>query len=124
MDEKAKSDVLELLGQLEGELQAKDIAIATLKVIFVVNVKHLSSLVILSWQSECLKHLLHNLRSDKSLLCDPSLALNRDSCKGLKNSSKTGGLASAKETSANDQTAHKLVALCDLVESQKNTLQR
>ena len=68
--------------------------------------------------------MLHNLRSDKSLLCDPSLALNRDSCKGLKNSSKTGGLASAKETSANDQTAHKLVALCDLVESQKNTLQR
>jgi len=106
LDEKAKLDVLELLGQLEGELQAKDIAIATLK-------------------SECLKHLLHNLRSDKSLLCDPSLALNRDSCKGLKNSSKTGGLASsAKETSANDQTAHKLVALCDLVESQKNTLQR
>merc|ERR1711953_996166 len=105
LDEKAKLDVLELLGQLEGELQAKDIAIATLK-------------------SECLKHLLHNLRSDKSLLCDPSLALNRDSCKGLKNSSKTGGLASAKATSANDQTAHKLVALCDLVESQKNTLQR
>lgn len=102
LDEKAKLDVLELLGQLEGELQAKDIAIATLK-------------------SECLKHLLHNLRSDKSLLCDPSLALNRDSCKGLKNSSKTGG---SKETSANDQTAHKLVALCDLVESQKNTLQR
>ena len=33
-------------------------------------------------------------------------------------------MASAKETSANDQTAHKLVALCDLVESQKNTLQR
>ena len=65
--------------------------------------------------------MLHNLRSDKSLLCDPSLALNRDSCKGLKNSSKTGG---SKETSANDQTAHKLVALCDLVESQKNTLQR
>ena len=38
MDEKAKSDVLELLGQLEGELQAKDIAIATLKVGFVVSV--------------------------------------------------------------------------------------
>ena len=32
LDEKAKLDVLELLGQLEGELQAKDIAIATLKV--------------------------------------------------------------------------------------------
>ena len=32
MDEKSKSDVLELLGELEGELEAKDIAIATLKV--------------------------------------------------------------------------------------------
>ena len=71
------------------------------------------------WQSECLKHLLHNLRSDKSLLCDPVLALNRDSNKG-KNSK-----VNSKETSTNnDQTAQKLVALCDLVESQKNTLQR
>ena len=32
LDEKSKSDVLELLGELEGELEAKDIAIATLKV--------------------------------------------------------------------------------------------
>ena len=32
LDEKSKSDVLELLGHLEGELQAKEIAIATLKV--------------------------------------------------------------------------------------------
>ena len=37
LDEKAKLDVLELLGQLEGELQAKDIAIATLKVNYSVS---------------------------------------------------------------------------------------
>ena len=83
----------------------------------------MSPFVILSWQSECLKHLLHNLRSDKSLLCDPALALNRDSCKGLKNGTCSSKAAvSTKETS--DQTAQKLVALCDLVESQKNTLHR
>ena len=67
--------------------------------------------------------MLHNLRSDKSLLCDPALALNRDSCKGLKNGTCSSKAAvSTKETS--DQTAQKLVALCDLVESQKNTLHR
>ena len=32
LDEKSKSDVLELLSELEGELEGKDIAIATLKV--------------------------------------------------------------------------------------------
>jgi hypothetical protein len=32
LDDGTRYDVLELLGQLEGELQAKDIAIATLKV--------------------------------------------------------------------------------------------
>ena len=36
LDEKSKSDVLELLGELEGELEAKDIAIATLKVSVIV----------------------------------------------------------------------------------------
>ena len=94
-----------------------------------------------SFQSECLKHLLHNLRSDKSLLCDPVLALNRDSVKGKSNSTSetaaaSGGPASAAATtggknssktiseSQNDQTAHKLVALYNLVESQKSTLQR
>ena len=32
LDDPTRCDILELLGQLEGELQAKDIAIATLKV--------------------------------------------------------------------------------------------
>jgi hypothetical protein len=32
LDENSRYEILELLGQLEGELQAKDIAIATLKV--------------------------------------------------------------------------------------------
>jgi len=120
LDEKSKSDVLELLGELEGELEAKDIAIATLK-------------------SECLKHLLHNLRSDKSLLCDPVLALNRDSIKGKSSSNPStsnatesvGGKTSLSKkqisesvATQNDQTAHKLVALYNLVESQKSTLQR
>ena len=84
--------------------------------------------------------MLHNLRSDKSLLCDPVLALNRDSVKGKSNSTSestaaSGGPASAAATagknssktiseSQNDQTAHKLVALYNLVESQKSTLQR
>ena len=67
--------------------------------------------------------MLHNLRSDKSLLCDPTLALNRDSCKG-KNSKAYSKETSAASGGSNDQTAQKLVALCDLVESQKNTLQR
>merc|ERR1719418_143657 len=115
LDEKSKSDVLELLSELEGELEGKDIAIATLK-------------------SECLKHLLHNLRSDKSLLCDPVLALNRDSVKTGKSSNSTIPAAknsgkpllskSSISDSQNDQTVHKLVALYNLVESQKSTLQR
>jgi len=115
LDEKSKSDVLELLSELEGELEGKDIAIATLK-------------------SECLKHLLHNLRSDKSLLCDPVLALNRDSVKtgkssnstipAAKNSGKPLSSKSSISDSQNDQTVHKLVALYNLVESQKSTLHR
>lgn len=116
LDEKSKSDVLELLSELEGELEGKDIAIATLK-------------------SECLKHLLHNLRSDKSLLCDPVLALNRDSVKTGKSSNSTlptaknsgkplSSKSSISDSSQNDQTVHKLVALYNLVESQKSTLQR
>lgn len=115
LDEKSKSDVLELLSELEGELEGKDIAIATLK-------------------SECLKHLLHNLRSDKSLLYDPVLALNRDSVKtgkssnstipAAKNSGKPLASKSSISDSQNDQTVHKLVALYNLVESQKSTLQR
>ena len=32
LDENSRYEVLELLGHLEGELQAKDVAIATLKV--------------------------------------------------------------------------------------------
>lgn len=109
MDEKSKNEVLEVFCKLEGELQAKDIAIATLK-------------------SECLKHLLHNLRSEKDLLCDPVLALNRDCVKDnsaigrFKTAVNASTAASAE--SQNDQTAHKLVALCSLVESQKSTLQR
>ena len=44
LDEKAKLDVLELLGQLEGELQAKDIAIATLKVVKYFVVVYVSNI--------------------------------------------------------------------------------
>ena len=110
--------------------------------------RHFNKIPIFSspFQSECLKHLLHNLRSDKSLLCDPVLALNRDSIKGkslsnpstsnslTENSSTHGGKTSLSKnqisesthhaTTQNDQTAHKLVALYNLVESQKSTLQR
>ena len=78
--------------------------------------------------------MLHNLRSDKSLLCDPVLALNRDSVKTGKSSNSTipaaknsGKPVSSKTSisdSQNDQTVHKLVALYNLVESQKSTLQR
>ena len=78
--------------------------------------------------------MLHNLRSDKSLLCDPVLALNRDSVKTGKSSNSTIPAAknsgkpllskSSISDSQNDQTVHKLVALYNLVESQKSTLQR
>ena len=96
-------------------------------------------IVFFPFQSECLKHLLHNLRSDKSLLCDPVLALNRDSIKGKSSSNPStsnatdsvGGKTSLSKkqisesvATQNDQTAHKLVALYNLVESQKSTLQR
>ena len=86
------------------------------------------------FQSECLKHLLHNLRSDKGLIRDPVLALNRDSVKGKNQACLALGLSKASKPElttstcpqdlSNDQTAHKLVALCHLVESQKSTLQR
>ena len=79
--------------------------------------------------------MLHNLRSDKSLLCDPVLALNRDSVKTGKSSNSTlptaknsgkplSSKTSISDSSQNDQTVHKLVALYNLVESQKSTLQR
>jgi len=116
LDDPTRCDILELLGQLEGELQAKDIAIATLK-------------------SECLKHLLHNLRSDKGLLCDPALALNRDgtraspsskasSSKTLVNCEKGAQHLSVCGGSTSTNDTYKLVALYNLVESQKTTLAR
>lgn len=104
LDERAKSDILDLLGQFEGELQAKDIVIASLK-------------------SECLKHLLNNF--NKASLNDPHLALGRDSAKKIQaNKCSNSECSSGSGTTSNDQTAHKLVALCNLVESQKSTLQR
>ena len=104
-------------------------------------------------QSECLKHLLHNLRSDKGLLCDPALALNRDGTRASPTitnaTSKTNAnqlndftkkdnncLAAAaalnntgkgnhpNNTSTTSSDTQKLVALYNLVESQKNTLSR
>ena len=42
LDEKSKSDVLELLSELEGELEGKDIAIATLKVNICLGSIHMS----------------------------------------------------------------------------------
>ena len=63
------------------------------------------------------------------------LALNRDSVKTGKSSNSTlptaknsgkplSSKSSISDSSQNDQTVHKLVALYNLVESQKSTLQR
>lgn len=63
--------------------------------------------------------MLHNLKSDnKAILSDPVLALNRDLTKAKTKEGSDTSSASA------DATAQKLVALCNLVESQKCTLQR
>ena len=111
-------------------------------------------------QSECLKHLLHNLRSDKGLLCDPALALNRDGTraspttttnitgKGNSNNTNQQNDFTKKDNNCSTTTAaalnntgkgnhpnntssttstsdtQKLLALYNLVESQKNTLSR
>ena len=103
-----------------------------------------------------MKHLLHNLRSDKGLLCDPALALNRDGTRvspttittanAKSNSSNANqqndftkkdnncsaaaavniitGKGNPNNTSTTSSDTQKLVALYNLVESQKNTLSR
>lgn len=44
-----KSDLLKLLSYLEGELQARDVAIATLKVIYLNFILNLNLLVFISY---------------------------------------------------------------------------
>lgn len=100
LDENSRYEILELLGQLEGEMQAKDIAIATLK-------------------SECLKHILYNLREDRNALSDPILALGRDSSKV--EPGKNGG---SDPESVHHYIAHRLKVLQTLVDAQKSALKK
>ena len=59
------------------------------------------------FQSECLKHLLHNLRSDKGLLCDPALALNRDGTRASPSSK-----ASSSKTLVNCEKGAQHLSVC------------
>lgn len=101
LDENSRYEILELLGQLEGELQAKDIAIATLK-------------------SECLKHILYNLREDRNSLSDPIFALGRDSSKV----ESTSGNRGSEPDSVHQHVAHRLKVLQTLVDAQKAALKK
>jgi hypothetical protein len=77
---------------------------------------------LLDFQSECLKHILYNLREDRSALCDPILALCRDASKV--ESGRTGGGGSANSMALSDfesvqqHVAHRLKVLQTLVDAQ------
>ena len=70
------------------------------------------------FQSECLKHILYNLRSesDRNVLHDPVLALGRDA-------SKVEGAKSEAELTAQN-VGHRLRVLQTLVEAQKSALKK
>ncbi len=79
----------------------------------------LTSLVLFTFQSECLKHILFNLREDRNALCDPILALGRDTNKVEAN--RTG---SSDPDPVHQHVAHRLKVLQTLVEAQKSALKK
>ena len=78
----------------------------------------LTSFVLL--QSECLKHILFNLREDRNALCDPILALGRDTTKVETN--RTG--SSLDPDPVHQHVAHRLKVLQTLVDAQKSALKK
>lgn len=78
-------------------------------------------------QSECLKHLLHNLqKSDKSLLNDPMFALGRDVTSVKPNDCNAVAAYKMIDLSAGQQEAmgHKMKVLQTLVDAQKSALKK
>lgn len=80
LDPELRRDLLEVLSGLEGELQARDLAIGALKVIaFLPVCQKLLSPKCPSLQSDCLRNLLINLGNpQQGYLRDPVFALSRD----------------------------------------------
>lgn len=104
LDDNSRYEILDLLGHLEGELEAKDITIAALK-------------------SECLKHLLYNLKPERGALRDPVLALSRDGLRVEGLSSRASGSKDINDV-VTQHVGHKIKVLQTLVEAQKAALKK
>jgi hypothetical protein len=72
------------------------------------------------FQSECLKHILYNLREDRNALSDPIFALGRDSSKV----ESTSGNRGSEPDSVHQHVAHRLKVLQTLVDAQKAALKK
>ena len=78
----------------------------------------LTDYVLFPLQSECLKHILLNLREDRNALSDPILALGRDTTKVEAN--RTG----SDLDPVHQHVAHRLKVLQTLVDAQKSALKK
>lgn len=120
LPEETKRNLLEVLAKLEGELQARDLALCALK-------------------SQCLKYVLNHINSNQNYLHDPFFALQRDEYPNASvgsnpndtfhvwmhpNQSVDAKLASLETLSIKQKTAiRKLATLLRDLENQKQNLE-
>ncbi|TRY75696.1 hypothetical protein TCAL_01636 [Tigriopus californicus] len=120
LPEETKRNLLEVLAKLEGELQARDLALCALK-------------------SQCLKYVLNHINANQNYLHDPFFALQRDEYPNASagsnpndtfhvwlhpNQSVDAKLASLETLSVKQKTAiRKLATLLRDLETQKQNLE-
>lgn len=143
LPEETKRNLLEVLAKLEGELQARDLALCALKVRKDLECQFgtsvLASYCHFSLQSQCLKYVLNHINSNQNYLHDPFFALQRDEYPNASvgsnpndtfhvwmhpNQSVDAKLASLETLSIKQKTAiRKLATLLRDLENQKQNLE-